>query len=79
MKKFLFNHTIGVIGIICLVTSLIVAAVTDSPNKKYTIETEKAVYHTDSFRIYGKGIVFEDNHRQVIVMGNFEITSKLDN
>ena len=46
-------------------------------DKKYTIETKHGVYHTDSFRIYGKGIVFDEDHRQVIVMGDFDITSKL--
>jgi len=48
-----------------------------SGDKKYTIITKREVYHTDSFRLYGKGIVFDDDHRQVIVMGDFEITSKL--
>ena len=47
-------------------------------DKKYTIETKHGVYHTDSFRIYGKGIVFDEDHRQVIVMGDFDITSKLN-
>jgi len=49
-----------------------------SGDKKYTIETKHGIYHTDSFRIYGKGIVFEEDHRQVIVMGDFDITSKLN-
>ena len=49
----------------------------NSGDKKYTIETKHGVYHTDSFRLYGKGIVFDDDHRQVIVMGDFDITSKL--
>jgi len=49
-----------------------------SGNKKYTIITKREVYHTDSFRLYGKGIVFDDDHnRQVIVMGDFDITSKI--
>lgn len=47
-------------------------------DKKYTIETKHGIYHTDSFRIYGKGIVFDEDHRQVIVMGDFDITSKLN-
>ena len=78
MKKFLFNHIVGVIGIVCLVVSLFVAMITDSNEKKYTIQTKHGVYHTDSFRLYGKGIVFDDDQRQVIVMGDFDITSKLD-
>jgi hypothetical protein len=49
-----------------------------SGDKKYTIQTKHGVYHTDSFRIYGKGIVFDEDHRQVIVMGDFDITSKLN-
>jgi len=49
-----------------------------SGDKKYTIQTKHGIYHTDSFRIYGKGIVFDEDHRQVIVMGDFDITSKLN-
>ena len=49
-------------------------------DKKYTIITKREVYHTDSFRMYGKGIVFDDEYnRQVIVMGDFDIISKLKN
>lgn len=78
MKKFLFNHIVGVIGVTCLIVSLFVAMITDSNEKKYTIQTKHAVYYTDSFRLYGKGIVFDDDQRQVIVMGDFDITSKLE-
>jgi hypothetical protein len=57
---------------------LIVGMVSNhNSDKKYTIQTKHAIYHTDSFRIYGKGIVFDEDHRQVIVMGDFDITSKL--
>jgi hypothetical protein len=52
--------------------------INNSGDKKYTIKTKYRVYHTDSFRIYGKGIVFDEDHRQVIVMGDFDITSKLN-
>ena len=78
MKKFLFNNIVVVIAVACLIMSLFLAMVVDSPEKKYTIQTKHAVYHTDSFRLYGKGIVFDDDHRQVIVMGDFDITSKLE-
>ena len=62
------------------VTLLITIGMVSNYNgdKKYTIETKHRIYHTDSFRIYGKGIVFDEDHRQVIVMGDFEITSKLN-
>lgn len=61
------------------VTLLIIVGMVSnySGDKKYTIQTKHAIYHTDSFRLYGKGIVFDEDHRQVIVMGDFDITSKL--
>jgi len=68
------------IVVFATVTLLITIGMVSNYNgdKKYTIQTKHGVYHTDSFRIYGKGIVFDDNHnRQVIVMGDFDIISKL--
>jgi hypothetical protein len=69
-----------VIVALVTVTLLIIIGMVSNQNgdKKYTIHTKYAIYHTDSFRIYGKGIVFDDDHnRQIIVMGDFDITSKL--
>lgn len=46
--------------------------------KKYTIETEHGIYHTDQFRICGKGIAFDTEDKKVIVLGNFNIISNLE-
>jgi hypothetical protein len=45
--------------------------------KVYTIKTEQETYHTDSFRIYGRGVIFDAGNERVIVMGNFEIKKNL--
>ena len=46
--------------------------------KKYTIVTEHGIYHTDQFRICGKGIAFDTDSKKVIVLGNFNIISNLE-
>jgi hypothetical protein len=45
---------------------------------KYTIRTESRTYQADTFRLYGKGIVFEEDGEQIIIVGDFEITSKIE-
>ena len=72
-------RVIFVFGIALVIMSIVIGATYSDNGKKYTIETKHGVYHTDSFRMYGKGIVFDEDHRQVIVMGDFDITSKLNN
>jgi hypothetical protein len=68
-----------IVALVTVTLLIIIGMVSNySGDKKYTIQTKHGVYHTDSFRIYGKGIVFEEDHRQVIVMGDFDITSKLN-
>ena len=47
-------------------------------NTKYTIETEHGTYHTDQFRVCGKGIAFDTDSKKVIVLGNFNIISNLE-
>ena len=46
--------------------------------KKYTIVTEHGSYHTDQFRVCGRGIAFDTDNKKVIVLGNFNIISNLD-
>lgn len=46
--------------------------------KKYTIQTEHGKYYTDQFRICGKGIAFDTDRKKVIVLGNFNIISNLE-
>ena len=74
------SHTIAVIGFMVLgILGLIAVTVSFMlpAEKTYTIHSEHAVYHTDSFRIYGRGIVFDADNERVIVMGNFEIKKNL--
>ena len=47
-------------------------------NKKYTIETEHGTYYTNEFRMCGKGIAFDTDNKRVIVLGNFNIISNLE-
>lgn len=81
VKKFFMQEPVkfsfAVAGVILLIVAVLISP--KNGNKKYTIQTKHAIYHTDSFRLYGKGIVFDEDHRQVIVMGDFDITSKLQN
>lgn len=46
--------------------------------KKYTIKTEHGSYHTDQFRVCGRGIAFDTENKKVIVLGNFNIISNLE-
>ena len=45
---------------------------------KYTIKTEHGSYHTDQFRVCGRGIAFDTDSKRVIVLGNFNIISNLE-
>lgn len=46
--------------------------------KKYIIKTEHGSYHTDQFRVCGRGIAFDTDNKKVIVLGNFNIISNLE-
>jgi hypothetical protein len=45
---------------------------------KYTIKTEHGTYHTDNIRVCGKGIAFDTKDKKIIIMGNFNIISNLE-
>ena len=45
---------------------------------KYTIRTANHTYYADTFRLYGKGIVFEQDGKQNIIIGDCEISSKIE-
>ena len=64
--------------VVAVITIGVVAATGTSNGKKYTIETEHGIYHTDQFRICGKGIAFDTDSKRVIVLGNFNIISNLE-
>lgn len=55
-----------------------ILSTTFAHKEKYTVITVNGTYHTNTFRVYGKGIVFESEGEDVIVMGNFDITCKSD-
>ena len=46
--------------------------------KKYTIVTEHGSYYTDNIRVCGRGIAFDTDRKKIIVMGNFNIISNLE-
>lgn len=46
--------------------------------KKYTIKTEYGTYHSDNIRVCGKGIAFDTEDKKIIIMGNFNIISNLE-
>ena len=64
--------------VVAVITIGVVAATGTSSGKKYTIETEHGKYYTDQFRICGKGIAFDTEDKRVIVLGNFNIISNLE-
>ena len=66
--------------LIAAVTVVVIAVMLslNHSSKKYTIVTEHGSYHTDQFRICGKGIAFDTDSKKVIVLGNFNIISNLD-
>lgn len=67
-----------------VIASIVVAVGFAVPGKKdkakYEITSENGKrYYTNQFRIYGKGIVFDDVYgRTVIVQGDLEIVAKKD-
>lgn len=66
--------------LIAAVTVVVIAVMLslNHSSKKYTIVTEHGSYHTDQFRICGKGIAFDTDSKKVIVLGNFNIISNLE-
>ena len=66
--------------LVAAVTVVVIAVMLslNHSSKKYTIVTEHGSYHTDQFRICGKGIAFDTDSKRVIVLGNFNIISNLE-
>jgi len=66
--------------LIAAVTVVVIAVMLslNHSSKKYTIVTEHGSYHTDQFRVCGKGIAFDTDSKKVIVLGNFNIISNLE-
>lgn len=66
--------------LIAAVTVVVIAVMLslNHSSNRYTIVTEHGSYHTDQFRVCGRGIAFDTEHKKIIVMGNFNIISNLD-
>ena len=73
-------HTLLVAMVMGVLLATIVGAVipSKSDNATYTIISENGeTYYTNSFRLYGKGIVFTDVYEKtVIIQGDLEIVKK---
>ncbi len=78
-----FKNILAGLGAL-LIASIVVALTFAIPGKsdkaKYEITSENGKrYYANSFRIYGKGIMFDDVYgRTVIVQGDLEIVGKKD-
>ncbi len=76
-----FKNILAGLGAL-LIVSIVVALTFAIPGKKdkakYEITSENGKrYYANSFRIYGKGIMFDDVYgRTVIVQGDLEIVAK---
>ena len=78
-----FKSTLAIFGalvIMSMVAALSFAIPGKTDKAKYEITSENGKrYYANSFRIYGKGIVFDDVYgRTVIVQGDLEIVAKKD-
>ena len=78
-----FKSLLAIFGAL-VVMSMIAAltfAIPDKTDKaKYEITSENGKrYYANSFRVYGRGIVFDDVYgRKVMVQGDLEIIAKKD-
>jgi hypothetical protein len=67
------------VNIASLFVVMITVAILITPRPKqakYTIYSTKRVYHADTFRIYGHGVIFDDvNGNSVILQGEIDIIS----
>jgi hypothetical protein len=66
--------------LVAAVTVVVIAVMLslNHSSKKYTIVTEHGSYYTDQFRVCGRGIAFDTHDKKVIVLGNFNIISNLE-
>jgi hypothetical protein len=78
-----FKSGLAIFGSL-VIASMVVAFGFAIPGKgdkaKYEITSENGKrYYTNSFRVYGRGIVFDDVYgRKVMVQGDLEIIAKKD-
>jgi len=78
-EREVLKYFIMAIAAALLIGGAVVNAIDEmDSNMKYTIKTEYGTYHTNQFRICGRGIAFDTKGEKVIVLGNFNIISNLD-
>ena len=65
-----------VLLVVAAMTILLIVSWTSRTTEKYTIISKNGTYHTETFRIYGKGIVFESEGEDIIVLGDVDIICK---
>jgi len=70
------KYTPFILAVVAICTIIIAVSWTTRTREKYTIISEHGTYHTDNFRLYGKGIVFESEGEDIILMGNLTIKCK---
>jgi hypothetical protein len=70
------KYTSFILTAIIICTTLIAVSWTSRTREKYTIISKNGTYHTETFRMYGKGIVFESEGEDVILMGDLDIKCK---
>ena len=78
-EREVLKNFIMAIAAALLIGGAVVNAIDEiDSDMKYTIKTEHGTYHTNQFRICGRGIAFDTKGEKVIVLGNFNIISNLD-
>jgi len=70
----------GALVVMSMVAALTFAIPGKTDKAKYEITSENGKrYYANSFRVYGRGIVFDDVYgRKVMVQGDLEIIAKKD-
>lgn len=66
-----------VLLVVAAFTILLVVSWTSSTKEKYTIISKNGTYHTETFRMYGKGVVFQADGKNVLLMGDLDILSNI--
>jgi hypothetical protein len=78
-KREVLMYFIMAIAAALLICGAVVNAIDEiDSDMKYTIKTEHGTYHTDQFRVCGRGIAFDTKNKRVIVLGNFNIISNIE-
>jgi hypothetical protein len=70
------QYLVKIISLFVIVITVIVLFAPRSKPAKYTIYSTRRVYHADTFRIYGHGVIFDDvDGKSIILQGEIDIIS----